>query len=340
MSSFNTSAGAGVETSGRRLVVTLEGARAGLSLLAPTSLLESSGWEVVINPKEPIEADFWIVFGNARTCDRIYVAPENTLLIVLEPEEKKVYPHRYYQQFHTLIDTHRKSRHPRCELDAPCFDWHVGINHVVKAYEYGYEYLRQLKPPENLTDKISVVCSSARRTEGQIARLEFLEQLKRIFGDRLVHYGRGFQSVEDKMEAIYGYRVHLVLENCSAPYYWTEKLADAFLGWAFPVYYGCPNIDTYFPSDSLCRLSHLDSEEAASKITSLLDRPLSDSERSGVMNGRERILERYNPCVAWVSRANAFFNPSARKEWTTIRSHKAFRPFPQGLIFRLKSGSC
>ena len=33
--------------------------------------------------------------------------------------------------------------------------------------------------------------------------------------------------------------------------YWTEKLGDAFLGFALPIYYGCPNIFDYFSADSL-----------------------------------------------------------------------------------------
>jgi len=97
-----------------------------------------------------------------------------------------------------------------------------------------------------------------------------------------VHFGRGFQPIDDKMEAILPYRFHLVLENSVLPNYWTEKLADAYLGWAYPVYLGCPNVNEYMPGPALAFINGLDADSVAQRIVELLDAPLG-SEREDAM---------------------------------------------------------
>ena len=51
--------------------------------------------------------------------------------------------------------------------------------------------------------------------------------IKSLIGKDIVHFGRGFTELDDKMDGIYGYRYYLCLENCSSPYYCIEKLIDA-----------------------------------------------------------------------------------------------------------------
>ena len=48
--------------------------------------------------------------------------------------------------------------------------------------------------------------------------------------------------MSDKAEAIAPYAYHLVLENNYIDNFWTEKLADAWIGWALPLYLGAPNL--------------------------------------------------------------------------------------------------
>ena len=57
------------------------------------------------------------------------------------------------------------------------------------------------------------------------------------------------------LEAIADY---IALENSSHAHYWSEKLADTYLGWSFPFYWGCPNTSDYFPEQSLCQIDRDD----------------------------------------------------------------------------------
>ena len=105
----------------KKLVITVEPNREGFEKLCPNPDMYINGWEIIVNPEQKTEADFWIVYGNGRPNDKFKVPKNNTLLVVLEPKEKKIYPKKYYQQFHQIVDTHKDSGHPRIELAAPCF---------------------------------------------------------------------------------------------------------------------------------------------------------------------------------------------------------------------------
>ncbi|MGJ8650812.1 MAG: glycosyltransferase family 10 domain-containing protein [Opitutaceae bacterium] len=321
----------------RILVITVEPERKGFGKLCPDPSLRVGDWQIIINPSGPVIADFWIVFGNARPSDQIKVAPENTLLVVLEPESKKIYPKAYYRQFNYVVDTHDKSGHPNLSVEAPCFSWHVGLTLGEDKYTLGYKELSGLECPPDRKNKISVVCSDAMYTEGQRNRLLFLDGLKSRLGDRIDHYGRGFSPIDDKMDGILGYRFHLALENCCAPHYWTEKLIDSYLGWAFPVYLGCPNLSDYFPINAYYQIESMDPGRAAEAIIARLEGPPNPLEIEGLSEGRSRILNRYNPFICWGEWATKFYQEDRSKEWYVVHSHKAFRPYFQGHLFRIKN---
>jgi hypothetical protein len=202
------------------------------------------------------------------------------------------------------------------------------------GYRYGYDYLTALACPAK-ENRISVVCSDAAFTPGQRLRLEFLRAVKQRLGSRLVHYGRGFEPVRDKLEAILPHRLHLVLENSESPHYWTEKLADAYLGWAFPLYVGCPNLDNYFPPATFLRLNPQDPDAAAAHIAALLESPLAPGEQAAIADARNRVLNCYNP-FAWCEKFVRQFHQPAPERMINIRSHKAFRSFPRGWLYRLR----
>lgn len=305
-----------------------------IRLLSPGGKLEWDKCRFDLNPEHSDPADFAIVLYNARPRDRFPCALENTLFIAAEPLAKKVYPHRYYQQFYHILDTHTLSQHPRVIETALCLPWHVGLDLKTGSYRFGYDYLATLPDPSK-ENRISVVCSDAAFTEGQRRRLQFLHALKQRLGDRLVHYGRGFESIADKLDAILPHRLHLALENSESPHYWTEKLTDAYLGWAFPMYVGCPNLEDYFSANSFVRLNPMKPDDAAARIKAKLDAPASAEENAAIAEARRRVLSEYNP-FAWCARwAQQLYRPGPRQQ-LTLRSHKAFRPFPQGWLYRLR----
>lgn len=320
----------------KKLVITVEPNRKGFEALCPNSDMCINDWEIILNPEQNIEADFWIVYGNARPSDNFKVHKNNTLLVVLEPKEKKIYPKKYYQQFHRIVDTHKDSVHPRIELAAPCFPWHVGLDSKNDAYNLGYAQLNDLKYPAKIENKISVICSNAAHTPGQKKRLSFLNKIKSHLGDKLVHFGRGFNEIDDKMQGIYGYRLHLCMENCCTTNYCTEKLIDSYLGWSFPLYSGCTNVDDIYPANSLIKIDINNADDSARKMVEVLDSNALLGEKNALIEARRIALEERNPFVSMVDLASRFYLPNSSKEMTSILSHKSFRPGLSGVLYRLK----
>jgi len=307
----------------------------GMELLTPGSSLRWGRCRFDLNPVEGGRADFSVAMGNARPRDRFVCAPENILFIAGEPLEKKRYPQLFYRQFGHVVDSHTASCHPHLHVSALGLNWHVGLDYSSNRYRYGFDYLTALACPDK-QNRIAVVCSNASKTEGQRQRLVLLDGLKQRLGDRLVHFGRGFEPIDDKMDAILPYRFHLVLENCVQPNYWTEKLADAYLGWAYPVYLGCPNADAYLPAEALLSINNLDVDTAAARIVELLDQPLDSRREAALAEARWRVLNVYNP-FAWAAHwAERLYQPGLPERPLTLRSHKAFRSFPRGHWFRLR----
>lgn len=308
----------------------------GMELLTPGGSLRWGRCRFDFNPKPGGRADFSVVLGNARPYDRFVAAPQNTLFMAGEPLSKKLYAQAFYRQFGHVVDSHAESRHPHLHVSALGLNWHVGLDHSSNQYRYGYDHLSALVCPDK-QNRIAVVCSNASKTEGQRQRLALLEGLKQRLGDRLVHFGRGFEPIDDKMDAILPYRFHLVLENSVQPNYWTEKLADAYLGWAYPVYLGCPNAGDYLPAEALLSINNLDADTAAAQIAELLDQPLDPRRKAALAEARNRVLNVYNP-FAWAAHwAERLYQPGLPERKLTLRSHKAFRSFPRGHWFRLRN---
>lgn len=329
-----TPVGSAAEGKRLRVRVTMASAPGAMEYFTPNCSMQWGRCDFSVNPPSGGQWDFWIVFGNAVAKESANVAPEHTLFIAGEPPQKKIYPRSYYRQFAHIIDTHAGSKHPRLVIDAMGLCWLVGLSWKDLSYTFGYDYLKQLSYPGKI-NQISVICSSTAKTKGQKLRLRFLDAVKERMGDTIVHYGKGFQPVEDKMDVIAPYRFNIVLENSQSPHYWTEKLTDAYLGWAFPLYLGCPNIGEYFDPASLCELDINDVDASVRRMQSLLDTPPTEHEKALIRVAREQVLDQYNPFARFNHWVEKFYADRPIEE-VVIRSEKAFRPIT-GLSYRLKN---
>lgn len=313
--------------------ISMNAAPGGMNLFTPGGSMRWGNCVFRLNAPADAETDFWVVWANARPVEQVKVSPLNTLFIAGEPPAKKIYPRRYYAQFQHLVDTHNASGHPRAHQDALGLPWLVGLSWRAGGFTLGYDALKALPEPQKL-NRVSVVCSTTAQTAGQKQRLKFLAALKEQLGDDLAVFGKGFQQVDDKLEAVLPYRYHLVLENSQSPHYWTEKLTDAYLGWAFPLYVGCPNLGDYFERESFLPLDMTDVTGASDTIRRLLEQPPDQTRLAALARARDKVLDVYNPFARFAHWANQLYQPAA-KEQVIIRSEKAFR-FGRGWFYRLQ----
>jgi hypothetical protein len=79
-------------------------------------------------------------------------------------------------------------------------------------------------------------------------------------------FGHGVRPLADKWDGLAPYRYSIAIENSQVPHYWTEKIADCFLAGTIPIYWGCPNITDYFPSDAMIQLESLDPHRVSAQL--------------------------------------------------------------------------
>lgn len=274
-----------------------------------------NGCEFSINPPESEPCDFWVVMGFAHDREEAVVAPENTLFICGEPPAKKNFPPAFCRQFAHMVDTDARSHHPNLEIFASC------LGHGVRL---PYDQLYALPYPIK-ENRVGVLCSSTAKTRGQKKRLRFLSRLKKCMGDDIVHFGRGFRPVENRLDAILPYRFQLVLENSRSPHYWTEKMSSAYVGWAHPIYHGCPNLAEYFPSDAFTAINVDDFEGSVAVIKGLLASQQAESERVAIRVARDRVFLDYG-VITRTAKLVKKYHVEAPKRRVVIRGYKNFRP--------------
>ncbi len=218
-------------------------------------------------------------------------ARENTLFITGEPSSITRYGRRYLGQFaHVLTGQEPWAiRHPGVIRRQPGLLWYYGGS----DHRGTYDSLVNTPPPEK-TKVLSTVCSAkAMRHTLHAQRLAFTKRLMQDLPELDV-FGYGMGHLDNKADAIDPYRYHLVSENHSCPHHWTEKLADAFLGYSLPIYFGCTNLEDYFPTDSYVLIDLKNYDASLARIRSLTAEDGYEKRLPAIIEARRRVLADYS----------------------------------------------
>lgn len=260
----------------------------------PDFLAEFNGVKFYIN-QEIDDFDYWVVYNDLLD-DGIGCCPKGGLILfTAEPESVQSYPKKFLEQFDVVVTSQKNLQHPNKILSHTALPWHIGRvveNGMKDKFTRNYDELSIEKI--NKTKLISVISSNKAFTKGHRQRLEFVKKLKTHFGDVLDVYGRGINDFSDKWDVIAPYKYHIVLENTSEDYYWTEKLADCYLGEAYPIYYGCSNIGEYFDNNSLSIININNPESAIKTIEFVLKNNLYEQNKEILSKSKKMILNKYN----------------------------------------------
>ncbi len=247
------------------------------------------------------QCDMWVVLDDIAEEEEVaFVQSGRAVLITLEPPLTREYQPGFLAQFDLVVSCHRNLRHPNVRVEYQGQTWHIGMHKGANANDrpafrgtIDYDALLAMPPPQK-TAALSVICSASSRLPGHRARREFVDRLEARLGDRVDVFGRGVRPIPDKADAILPYRYHIALENSALRDYWTEKLSDSYLGWAFPIYWGCQNICDYLPSDGLIQIDIGRPEEAIATIERTIDTDLTAEHAAGLAQARSLVLDRYN----------------------------------------------
>lgn len=271
--------------------ITTEGGKPFINQL-PSQKNKWGEYSFSVNEDIP-ECDMWVIWGGLNKPQKTICTKGNTLFITNEPPSVKKYSTSFLNQFSTILTCESKIKHKEIIQKQQCLPWWIGfdINNTQKDKKT-YDQLIN----SNITEKtknISIIISNKKFTAGHEKRVVFLKKLQEIFKDNLDVYGKGFNEIPDKWDALAPYKYTIVFENSSINDYWTEKLSDAFLCNTYPIYYGCKNIYDYFPKNSLTLIDINNLEDAIKTIKKIIEDDYWEKSKADLLQAKDMILNKY-----------------------------------------------
>ncbi len=267
------------------------------------------------------EADFWIMHGKGvRQPITCKVAPENTVLLTTEPYSIFAYPKSYTKQFGVVHSSQIETKHKKVIHGPAIIPWYVGYTEDKEGklhYTLDYDTLKDFFAPQK-TKLISVITSNKVTSQGHIDRIHFVEKLKEHYGDQIDVFGRGIKSFDDKWEVLAPYKYHIAIENSSTDFYWTEKLADCYLAETFPIYYGCTNIQDYFPEGAYEPIDIFNFDGAIKIIGSLIANDRYEKSKEILTACKNKVLDEYN-IFDYAAKICDTLNPELQKKEVVIK---------------------
>lgn len=248
--------------------------------------------------------DYVVVLNNLESELVTKCPPENVWRVLQEP------PVDFFKPWHLNPPYAFKSftcdpdlSGPEYVRSQPMLPWHINRD---------YDFLKVATLPVK-TKKLSWITSTKNKLEGHKKRMRFLhlvsKQIKSLdlLGGGVYHMANsengtrnesaqkrlGFKSIEDKWAGLAPYKYSLAVENAVIPDYWSEKIADCFLAWTLPIYYGCLNLEDYFPNQSFIRIDIDSPKEAIDIIAKCMRDDPWEARLPAIIEARNLVLERY-----------------------------------------------
>lgn len=255
------------------------------NLLRQTPFLNGIWDDIQFTFDEVEECDYIIVINHPTKNIKVKCRKGGRILLLQEPPyERNNYLIPYFSYFDIIITAFDKKYSSNIVNIQAALPWLIDKN---------YEQLVALLPmADKKNDGISWVTSNSNVNPGHEPRLKFLEKIKET-NLSVDLFGRGIKQIDDKFDAIYPYKYTLAIENYSDTNYWTEKISDAYLAWTIPIYYGCKNIEDFFPENSFLKIDIHKPEEAIESIKKAILDKQYDKNIQAIKEARELVLNKY-----------------------------------------------
>jgi hypothetical protein len=229
------------------------------------------------------QSDLIVVFNHPIRDIKMRCRKGGKILITQEPpyEAKKFLTghFKYYDKIISAFSGEQKDKIFSIPAGLP---WHVNKT---------YDELKALRPGQK-ADRISWVTSNQNKCEEHQVRLDFVDFLKSKNVDFDL-FGRGFQPIADKFDGIFPYKYSIAAENYISDDYFTEKIIDPFLSYTMPIYYGCRNIEKYFPKEAMIIVDLRKQEEAYHIIMKAIENKAWEKNLDAITAARNLVLDKY-----------------------------------------------
>ena len=162
--------------------------------------------------------------------------------------------------------------HESKDINKGLYEWCAdNINFLEKAYKRVFTHDISLLPLSNIfclyksgksfisekdakiypkTKLISIVASNKLLCPAHYYRAEIVQKFK----DKCDLYGRGYNPIDDKLDALKDYCFSIAMENGNYPNMVSEKISDCFMAGTIPVFYGIDNIGDFYNEEGIIKL--------------------------------------------------------------------------------------
>ena len=232
------------------------------------------------------ECDYLVVLNFVRNRTSVKVSPKNVWAFMQEPYAPDRFPwvEDGHERFGTVFTHHIFNNDVKKYIGTQtCLPWHINKS---------YDELLILDVPTKTRD-ISWVSSSKMFLPGHQQRMDFYHRISEDRRLDIDYFGRGINEVEDKYQVLAPYKYSIAIENSQSKHYWTEKIADCFLSYTLPIYFGCTNIADYFPEKSFVRIDINDYEKSVQTIERVLHEDIWEERIDAIKKARELVLNKY-----------------------------------------------
>jgi hypothetical protein len=277
---------------------------------------QSALYKFYFDQTKPDEVfDFWVIWGGIKGESETVICPiENVIYLTDEVHEQRFFVKKFIDQFTTIITCRKDLIHPSViashELNTwmvdKDFDWLCNIDFIPKS------------------KNLSVISSDQTWLPGHKLRYAFVNKLMGHFKDKIDVYGKGFNPVKDKFDALAPYRYSIAIENSVIPGYFTEKIADCYLAHTMPIYYGCPDIQQYFNPGSMLLIDPADFKFSISQIEKLVEENVYDQMVDLIKLEKIKYLNQYHVFSKLVKILEKEFRVHNRKKRITIKNEATF----------------
>ena len=269
-------------------------------------------WDAVrFTVDEVLDCDYFVMLNNCSSTPVKVNCPRGHLwCLVQEPYVPGLHDWMIegHANFARVFTHHRPRSDPKYVRSQPALEWWV---------DFTYDELVALAVPAK-TKAISFIASDLRWLPGHRKRSALREFLGRAAPGKVDLFGRGISYLEDKWTGLAPYRYSIAVENCNSPDYWTEKIADCFLSWTIPLYDGCPNLEDYFPADSVIRIDASDQMATLARINQLLRLDEWERRLPALQEARRRVLESYQLFPVLVQAIRSYGSNDRERTLATI----------------------
>lgn len=250
------------------------------------------------------DADMWVVLNsykigpNGKLSNNINLPPKERVWgLHMEPSEYvKLFgfdtyeEHKNISRFYTNCD-YLVNKNSIYRYSPPYVHFHIGRS---------FDFLKNTTVPEKKLD-LCLIASDLQNISGHSARLDFIDRLNRSninfsFWGRsksFKKYERYKGLIDSKWAAHSQCKYSIVIENSISPYYWSEKIADAILGFSLPLYFGCPLIGEYLPHNSFIQID-INDPDCPERIEEIVNSREYEKRFDVLLEARRILLEEQN----------------------------------------------